>query len=518
MNPVKNLKSLLRASISFSFIVVLLFFQYLAPLYSHAVSCSGNQPICSAGSSFVCPGGQAPCCLQFSGEAGCSNGLSCFGGRGSCVSSTSTSSTTTSSTTGGAVMCGGGSTPNCSFGQNYICPSGQSPCCLQFSDEAGCSNGLSCFGGRGFCGTTSTTSTSTSSTSTTGGFCGPGASKPTCTGGLNYICPGGQFPCCVANSQEPGCGNGLSCFGGRGFCGTTSTTSTSTSSTSTTGGFCGPGASKPTCTGGLNYICPGGQFPCCVANSQEPGCGNGLSCFGGRGFCGTTSTTSTSTSSTSTTGGFCGPGASKPTCTGGLNYICPGGQFPCCVANSQEPGCGNGLSCFGGRGFCGTTSTTSTSTSSTSTTGGFCGPGASKPTCTGGLNYICPGGQFPCCVANSQEPGCGNGLSCFGGRGFCGTTSTTSTSTSSTSTTGGFCGPGASKPTCTGGLNYICPGGQFPCCVANSQEPGCGNGLSCFGGRGFCGTKVPLAQVQVQHQQQADFVDLEQVNQHVQEA
>ena len=226
---------------------------------------------------------------------------------------------------------------------------------------------------------------------------------------MNYICPGGQFPCCVANSQEPGCGNGLSCFGGRGFCGTTSTTSTSTSSTSTTGGFCGPGASKPTCTGGLNYICPGGQFPCCVANSQEPGCGNGLSCFGGRGFCGTTSTTSTSTSSTSTTGGvvMCG-GGSTPNCPFGQNYICPIGQAPCCIQFSDEAGCSNGLSCFGGIGAC--IGTSSGSSSSSGSTIPYCSSG--QITCDIGVP-ACNSGNAPTCGSNFGLPPVFAGQGCL---------------------------------------------------------------------------------------------------------
>ena len=390
----KALRKFLRATVNFFLIVTILFFQYFIPLYSTAtcnsdicgpncismdpdtctcfpagcntsstsgstsgtIMCSNGQPICPLGQSYSCPSGQAPCCL-FSGEAGCANGLSCFGGVGSCVTST-TSTSSTSSTTGGPVMCGGDTTPDCPVGQNYFCGNGESPCCLQFSDEAGCSNGLSCYGGRGQC-VTSTSSTSTSST--TGGpvMCG-GDTTPDCPVGQNYFCGNGESPCCLQFSDEAGCSNGLSCYGGRGQC-VTSTSSTSTSST--TGGpvMCG-GDTTPDCPVGQNYICPSGAAPCCIQFSDEAGCSYGLSCFGGQGFCGTSSTSSSSTSSggSSSSGGnvpFCSNG--QITCNSG-SPLCTSGLIPDCGSNYGLTGDFAGQGCitpsmnlfFVGTSFC----------------------------------------------------------------------------------------------------------------------------------------------------------------------
>ena len=160
---------------------------------------ANNNPICPSGQNLICPTGAAPCCIQFSQEAGCSYGLSCFGGQGFCGTTSTTSST---SSTGGVIMCGGDNVPDCPSGQNLICPTGEAPCCIQFSDEAGCSTGLSCNCGRGFCGTSSTSS---STSSTTGGviMCG-GDNIPDCPSGQNFICPSNAAPCCIQFSDEAG--------------------------------------------------------------------------------------------------------------------------------------------------------------------------------------------------------------------------------------------------------------------------------------------------------------------------
>ena len=347
MNPVKRFSKLFRRTRALLLLLSFLLIQNVFPISSLAVNCNGNQPACPSGFSYVCPSGQAPCCIQFSDEAGCSNGLSCFGGTGICVSSTSTTSTS-STTGGGVIMCGGDNVPDCPIGLNLICPSGETPCCL-FSDEAGCSNGLSCYGGRGFCGTSST-----SSTSSTGGvviMCG-GDSTPDCPIGQGYLCPSGQAPCCLF-SDEAGCSNGLSCYGGRGSC-VTSTSSTSSTSSGTVVIMCG-GDDIPDCPIGQNYLCPSGQAPCCILFSDEAGCSNGLSCYGGRGFCGVSSSSSSgsTSSSSSSSGGFgapfcsisgqilCSPGV--PTCSSGLIPTCgsvfglpPEFAGPGCVTQSMQ--------------------------------------------------------------------------------------------------------------------------------------------------------------------------------------
>ncbi len=300
--------------------------------------------------------------------------------------------------------------PVCPSGQNYICPSGQAPCCL-FSDESGCSNGLSCYGGVGYCGTTSTTS---STSSTTGGvtMCG-GDTTPDCPSGQNYICPSGAAPCCIQFSDEAGCSYGLSCYGGQGFCGTSTTSSTS----STTGGvtMCG-GDNTPDCPSGQNYICPSGQAPCCIQFSDEAGCSTGLSCYGARGFCGTSTTSSTS----STTGGvtMCG-GDTTPDCPSGQNYICPSGAAPCCIQFSDEAGCSYGLSCYGGQGFCGTSSTSSTSSSSGGSSSSSSSSGSLVPYCSGGQimcdsgTPTCPSGLIPDCGSNYGLLGQFSGQGCI---------------------------------------------------------------------------------------------------------
>ena len=172
--------------------------------------------------------------------------------------------------------------PVCPSGQNYICPSGQAPCCL-FSDESGCSNGLSCYGGVGYCGTTSTTS---STSSTTGGvtMCG-GDTTPDCPSGQNYICPSGAAPCCIQFSDEAGCSYGLSCYGGQGFCGTSSTSSTSSSSGGSSSSSSSSGSLVPYCSGGQimcdsgTPTCPSGLIPDCGSNYGLLGQFSGQGCI-----------------------------------------------------------------------------------------------------------------------------------------------------------------------------------------------------------------------------------------------
>ena len=363
----KELRKLLRASVNILIILIVLFFQYFVPLHSNAICgsdicgpncismdpdtctcfpigcnanstsgttsgtamCSTGQPICPSGQSYSCPSGQAPCCINFSNEAGCSTGLSCYGGRGFCGTSTTSS---TSSTTGGVIMCDDSGMILCPSGQNLICPSGQAPCCINFSNEAGCSTGLSCYGGRGFCGTSTTSSTS----STTGGviMCG-GDGIPDCPIGQSFVCQSGEAPCCINFSDEAGCSNGLSCFGGRGSC-VTSTSSTSSSSTSSGVIMCDSN-NNPICPIGQNFVCPEGKAPCCISFSNEAGCGNFISCFGGEGSCVTSTSSSTSSSGGSSSGGS-SSGANVPFCLNG-QIMCNSGT-PSCTSGSI-PDCGS---------------------------------------------------------------------------------------------------------------------------------------------------------------------------------
>ena len=441
----KDIRQFLKAITSFILISAILFFQYFLPLYSSAICssnicgpncismdpdtctcfpigcngistststsggamCSTGQPACQSGQNYVCPSGGAPCCL-FSNEAGCSLGLSCFGGQGFCGTSNSTSST--SSTGGGVIMCGGDSTPDCPSGQTFLCQSGEAPCCIQFSDEAGCSRGLSCFGGRGVCGTSTTSTTSSTGGSTI--MCG-GDSTPDCPSGQTFLCQSGGAPCCIQFSDEAGCSFGLSCFGGRGSC-VTSTSSTSTSSTSGGVIMCG-GDNTPDCPSGQTFLCQSGGAPCCIQFSDEAGCGFGLSCFGGRGSC-VTSTSSTSTSSTSGGVIMCG-GDNTPDCPSGQTFLCQSGGAPCCIQFSDEAGCSFGLSCFGGQGSCIVSSSTSSSGGSSSTSSSS--SGGNNPFCLNGQimcnigTPTCPTGQTPDCGSNYGLTGEFSGQGCI---------------------------------------------------------------------------------------------------------
>ena len=88
----KELRKFLRASLNLILVFVILLFQFSAPLLSNA-TCNGNQPACPPGQNYICPAGKAPCCFVFSGETGCSNGISCNVGEGHCGTSSDRKST-----------------------------------------------------------------------------------------------------------------------------------------------------------------------------------------------------------------------------------------------------------------------------------------------------------------------------------------------------------------------------------------------------------------------------------------
>ena len=184
----KELGKFLRAYITLFIVLLILFFQYSIPLYSNA-TCGSN--ICGPNCISMDP----DTCTCF--PSGC-NGIPI------------------SSSTSGTVMCSTGQ-PICPIGQNLICPTGEVPCCIQFSNEAGCSNGLSCFGGSGFCGTSTTSSTSSSGNCQI--ICPPCVnSNPPCLFPCQIVCSSSSSSS-SSGANVPFCLNGqIMCVSGTPAC------------------------------------------------------------------------------------------------------------------------------------------------------------------------------------------------------------------------------------------------------------------------------------------------------------